>query len=139
MNYPALSALVQTHPQWPTVTDADLVAWCNEESVSKIRDHLSTEAIFAAIAANPSDFTSLSDAAQQRVWNVLSIHSASGVPTDPSSPARQFLQTLFSGKTDTLQALGAAMTYTISRAANIGITETIQLWDAEEARRLAGV
>lgn len=29
MDYPALRALIETHPQWPDVSDDDLVAWCN--------------------------------------------------------------------------------------------------------------
>jgi hypothetical protein len=138
MDYQALKTLIQTHPQWPSVTDADLVTWVNDKVVSKTYETLSTGKVYAVIAAHITDFNALTDAEKQNVRDILYIHSGEGIPTATGSAARTVLQNIFSGTT-TLTALGAAITYQVSRAENVGIAQEVAIWHIEEARRLAGV
>lgn len=137
MDYQALATLIQTHPQWPSVTDDDLTTWVNEEAITAVHETISTGTIFACIAANSAtDFSTLTDANKQLVWNLLFVYSGEGFPTAVDAPARTMLVNIFSGKTATLQALAAAISYLISRAANAGILGAVKVGDVVYARTL---
>ena len=137
MDYQALKTLISTHPQWPGVSDADLVTWVNAKVVAKTHERLSSGTIFAIIASNIADFSALSADQKQLVRDILYIHTAEGVPTAAGTPARTLLQSVFAG-TATLPALGSAVAYSVSRGANAGLPRDVALYDMPEARRLAG-
>jgi hypothetical protein len=136
MDYNALKTLIQTHPSWPSVADDVLTAWVNEVAISATRPTVSTGTLFACIAANIADFNALSADNKQVIRDILYIHSGEGVPTATGSPARTLFQTIFAGKTGTLTAVGAAITYQISRAEAAGVLGMVRQGDVEYARSL---
>ena len=87
MDYAALRTLIETHPQYPTVSDADLVTWVNEEVISVDKDTVSSGTIFAAILNNRAEWTALTATDREFVKDILYIHSGEGVPTAVGSPA----------------------------------------------------
>lgn len=135
MDYQALSTLIKTHPTWQTETDQVLADWCNEETVTKTHATLSTGTVFAVIAANIADFNALTESEKQTVRDILYIHSGEGIPTAAGSPARTLLQDIFES-TATLAALGDAVSYEVSRAANVGIAKTVSADHVAYARTL---
>jgi hypothetical protein len=138
MDYSAIKTLIQTHPQWPSVADADLVTWVNAKTVNKVKERLPSGDVFAVIAGNIADFSTLTADQKQLVRDILYIHTSEGIPTAVGTAARTLLQNIFAG-TATLTALGQAATYSISRAENVGVREPVDIWIIAEARRLAGV
>ena len=136
MDYSALATLIQTHPSWPSVTDDDLTTWVNEEAITATHETISTGTVFSCIAANVSEFNTLTASQQTLVWNLLFVHSGEGFPTASGAPARDLIVSIFSGKTGTLNALSAAISYLISRAANAGILGEVKVGDVVYARTL---
>ena len=132
MDYQALKTLIQTHPQFPTVDDATLTAWVNEEAINATKTTLSNEEILAVILANRAEFSALSVNNQQIVRDILYVGDS--VPTAAGAPARDALVAIFGGGSATIQALGAAISFQISRAVNAGIIEQVRQGDVEFAR-----
>jgi hypothetical protein len=132
MDYQALKTLIQTHPQFPTVDDATLTAWVNEEAINATKATLSNEEILAVILANRAEFSALSVNNQQIVRDILYVGDS--VPTAAGAPARDALVSIFGGGSATIQALGAAISFQVSRAVNAGIIEQVRQGDVEFAR-----
>jgi len=132
MDYQALKTLIQTHPQFPTVDDATLTAWVNEEAINATKTSLSNEEILAVILSNRAEFSALSVNNQQIVRDILYVGDS--VPTAAGAPARDALVAIFGGSSATIQALGAAISLQVSRAVNAGIIEQVRQGDVEFAR-----
>jgi len=122
MDYQALNTLIQTHPQWPTVDDATLTRWVNEEAIIVDKDTVSSGAIFAAILNNRSEWTALSASDKEFVKDILYIHSGEGVPTAAGTPARTQLVAILG--TNTKAELAGIISSLVSRAAASGIRGT---------------
>jgi hypothetical protein len=137
MDYQGLKALIITHPQWPSVTNADLVTWVNNKIISKEHETLPSGTVLSTILSYTAEWTPISDANKQLVRDILYTFSGEGIPTAAGTPARSALVAILG--TNTKSALAAAISYTISRAENIGIIEPVAIWHIEEARRLAGL
>jgi len=134
MDYQALSTLIQTHPQWPTVDDATLTTWVNEEAISVDKDAVSSGAIFAAILNNRSEWAALSASDRELVKDILYIHSGEGVPTAAGTPARAQLVAILG--TNTKTELAGIISSLVSRASASGIPGTVRQGDVEYARTL---
>jgi len=134
MDYQALNTLIQTHPQWPTVDDATLTTWVNEEAISVDKDTVSSGAIFAAILNNRSEWTALSATDREFVKDILYIHSGEGVPTAAGTPARSQLVAILG--TNTKAELASVISSLVSRASAAGIPGTVRQGDIEYARTL---
>lgn len=134
MDYSALKTLIQTHPQWPSVTDADLVDWVNDEVINATKTSLPNEQILAVILSNRAEFSSLADSDKQIVRDILYIGDS--VPTAAGEPARDTLVAIFGAASNTIQSLASAISYQISRAAAAGLMGTIREGDVQYARNL---
>lgn len=134
MDYQALSTLIQTNPQWPTVTDVDLLTWVQEETVNVDKTSLPNATVLAVILTNRADFTALSANDQQIVRDILYIGDS--VPTTAGEPARDTLVEIFGGASLTIQTLAAEISKLVSRAVAAGIIGSIRLGDIEHARTI---
>jgi len=132
MDYRILAALIQTHPQWPSVADSDLAAWCNEEIISATKTTLPNEAILAVLLSNRAEFAALSDTDKQIVRDILYVGDS--VPTAAGEPARDTLVDIFGVQSGTIQSLAEAINYQISRAADAGVLGTVSADDVAFAR-----
>jgi hypothetical protein len=132
MDYAALRTLIETNPNHTTLSDADMLAWVNEEVISVDKDTVSSGTIFAAILNNRSEWTALSAADREFVKDILYIHSGEGVPTAVGSPARTQLIAILGNATKA--ELAATISDTVSRAVAAGIPGQIRLGDIEYAR-----
>lgn len=135
MNYKALYDLCVTHPQFPSVSDADLAIWVNDPVVSNDKDSLPSGEVFATILDNSTEFAALADGDKQMVRDILYVHSGEGVPIATGSPARTTLVGIFGAQSQTIQALATKMVETISRSDEIGLVGEIEEIDITEARR----
>jgi len=120
-----LAVLIQTHPSWPAIASdyQALKVWAVEKVYDRTVDELPNEKILEVILGNVDDFSALSAENKQIVRDILYIGNS--VPTAGGNPTRDRLVAIFNGKTDTLQALAAAIVYKVSRAVNAEITGTI--------------
>jgi hypothetical protein len=132
MDYNALAALIQTHPQWPTVADADLVTWLDEVVRNDNKASLPNEEILAVIITNRAEFTALADGDKQIVRDILYIGDS--VPTAAGEPARDTLVAIFGAQSNTIQSLAEAISYPVSRAEAVGIVGEISVSDVAYAR-----
>jgi hypothetical protein len=132
MNYEALKTLMETHPQWDTVSDADLLAWVNEKVINVTADSVPNTTVLSVILANVAEFTALSDSDKQIVRDILYIGDS--VPTVAGDPIRDRLVAIFTGGSDTIQALVVAITSLVSRAVNAGVLGQIKEGDIGVAR-----
>ena len=134
MDYQALKTLIETHPSWPSVDDETLTTWVNEEAISATKTSLPNEEILAVILGNRADFAALSDTDKQLIRDI--VYVGDSVPTETGNPTRDAFVAIYAGKTDTLQALAAAIAYQISRAANVGILGQVRNPDVAYARTI---
>ena len=132
MDYQALRALIETHPTWPSVTDAELLSWVNEVIRSGTKTSLPNAEILAVILANRAEFTGLSDADKQTVRDILYIGDS--VPTAAGEPARDTLVDIFGPGSSTITSLAAAISYPVTRAQDVGVVGEIELSDIVYAR-----
>ena len=132
MDYQALKTLIQTNPNWQTLSDQIVADWCNEEVIDVNKDTLPNQTILAAILNNRTEFTALSANDQQIVRDILYIGDS--VPTDQSSPQRAAMVSIFGASSATIQALAAELVYQISRAANVGILQSVSADHVAHAR-----
>lgn len=137
MNYEILKTLLETHPNWPSEDNSVLAAWANEEVVNVTKTELPNEEILSVILTNRAEFSALSDSDKQIVRDILYIGDT--VPTEAGKPARDTLVSIFGAQSDTIQTLAGAISYTISRAADVGIIGAVSDSDVSEAKRRAGV
>lgn len=131
--YTQLGALIQTHPQWPAVTDAALLTWLTDEVIQDEAESIPNAEVLATILENRAEFAALSDGNKQLVRDILYIGDS--VPTAAGNPARDALVSIFGGGSNTIAGLVAKINSTISRAQESGITNQIEIFDVEEARR----
>ena len=134
MDYPTLKALLETSPDFATATDQELADWANEEVIDATKTTLPNEQVLAVILTNVAEFSALADGDKQIVRDILYIGDS--VPTEAGEPARDTLVSIFGGQSDTIQTLAAAITYQISRAANVGIVKTVSADHVAYARTL---
>jgi hypothetical protein len=134
MDYQALSTLIKTHPQWPTVSDEDLVAWINAEALTRDRTTLPATTILSTILTYKSEWDALTDANRATVRDILYIASGEGVPTKAGNPIRAVLVAILGAQTKA--ALAAAIAEPVSRAAYAGIYPAPHLGDVQNARSL---
>jgi hypothetical protein len=134
MDYPTLKALLETNPDFSTANDQALADWANEEVIDATKTTLPNEQVLAVILTNVAEFSALADGDKQIVRDILYIGDS--VPTEAGEPARDTLVSIFGGQSNTIQTLAAAITYQISRAANVGIVKTVSADHVAYARTL---
>ena len=134
MDYAALKALILTNPNHATTSDADMLAWVNEEVISVDKETVSSGAIFAAILRNRAEWNALSATDREFIKDILYIHSGEGVPTKAGSPARTQLIAILGSATKA--AIAAKISETVSRAVAVGIANQISMGDIEYVRSL---
>lgn len=135
MDHLSLKSLMETHPSWPGADDSTLLAWVTDETaVASEFETISSGGIFAAAMNNLTEWNALSDAERQTVRDILMIHSGEGVPTAAGEPARAALISILG--TGTKSELQAAITTTVSRATDAGVSGTIRMGDIQYARTL---
>lgn len=121
MDFVALRTLIQTHPTHASTTDAEMVAWLNEEVVTRDRNTLASSEILKTIIENRAEWVALTEQNRQMVNMVLTVNSS--VPTKAGTSERTALVAILG--TNTKSALAAKIPETVSRAVAAGITETI--------------
>ena len=134
MNHQALKTLIETHPSWPSVTDAELVIWVNEETVSADKTTIPNSEILAVILDNRAEFTALADGDKQLVRDILYVGDS--VPTAPGQATRDTLVAIFGAGSGTISSLAAAIAYQVSRAQAVGILGIVRNPDVAFARTL---
>jgi len=134
MDYPTLKALIDTNPDIATATDQDLADWCNEAVIDATKTSLPNEEILAVILSNVAEFSALAEGDKQIVRDILYIGDS--VPTSPGEPARDTLVSIFGGQSATIQTLAAAISYSVTRAANVGIVKTVSADHVAYARTI---
>jgi len=127
-----LIALIETHPQWPSVDNATLADWCNEEVFTDDKTALPNEEVLAVILENRAEFSALSDTNKQIVRDILYVGDS--VPTAAGEPARDTLVEIFGAGSSTIQSLSEALSYPISRAANAGILGQVTAGELQAVR-----
>lgn len=115
MDFKALATLIRTNPDWETLSDDELAAWCNELAVQRIADRVNSDQLYELI--DGSEFIAKSQEQQNEVWNILLLFANSGVPTASGSRARSRLVAIFGAQSTTIANVVAAITYQVSRAA----------------------
>jgi len=123
MDYPTLKALINTNPEIATATDQELADWCNEAVIDETKTSLPNEEVLAVILQNVAEFSALAEGDKQIVRDILYIGDS--VPTQPGNPARDTLVSIFGGASTTIQTLAAAISYQVTRAANVGIVKKV--------------
>lgn len=98
------------------MTDQQISDSLNAVNINVDRDTVPTGEILAAIV--PADFVAIADATRRTYLQMLL--ATDSVPLG-SVNIRNALQNIFSGRTDTLNALSALQQETISRARQLGI------------------
>ena len=134
MDFQALRTLMETHPQWPSVTDADLLVWLNAlDGVTRDKTTLSTGEVFGVILNNRSEWLALSEAERQAVRDIISAYG-DGIPVAAGAPARAVLVSIFGGTT-TVSQLAALIPEQVSPAQNAGLGQ-VKTGHIEYARTL---
>ena len=138
-NITKLAVLIQTHPSWPAIaTDYQaLKVWAIEKVYERTVDELPNEKILEVILGNVADYNSLTEANRNIVGIIL--QTGNTVPTAVGNPTRDRLVAIFNGKTDTLQALGEAIKYQVSRAVDADITGAVDAGAIKAAIAETGV
>lgn len=135
MDFTALKALIETHPEYPAVDDAALTAWCNDLAVQQTRDRINSDDLYELI--DGAEWNALTQEQQAEVWNVLLLFSSTGVPTSPSARARARILAIFGAQSATIQAVVAAITYQVSRAAAASVgADSVREGDVAYARTI---
>jgi len=136
MDYAALRQLIETNPDFTTLSDDQLAAWVNDEVVSIDKTSLPNTEILAVILANRAEFAALSDTNKQIVRDILYVGDS--VPTSAGEPARDTLVAIFGGGSATIQSLASAISETVSRAVAAGIIGRVTAGDVQFARTFGG-
>lgn len=105
------------------------VATALNAPVSIERKELTTGAIYNCIV--PAEFTALTADQKQLLRDILGLGA---VDVSTGTNARAVLLSLFPGGTGTLANLAAAVTTSTTRAAQIGISQTVMDYHVTEAR-----
>jgi len=130
MDYVALKSLIESHPNWPIVDDAELVTWLNDDTaVTRDRDSLTPGEVMDAVIDNRAEYAALSTVDREALGLILSSYDE--IPTKPGEPARTALIDILG--TNTKAALAAKIPETVSRATDSGIGYVRQ-GDVEHAR-----
>ena len=133
MDFKALATLIRQNPDWQTMNDDDLAAWCNEKAVQRIADRINSDQLYELI--DGAEFTGKSQEQQNEIWNILLLFANSGVPTTAGSRARSRLVAIFGAQSTTIANVVAAITFQVSRAsaASVG-KDTVTAGDVQYAR-----
>ena len=133
MDFKALATLIRQNPDWQTMNDDDLAAWCNEKAVQRIADRVNSDQLFELI--DGGEFTNKSQEQQNEIWNILLLFANSGVPTAASSRARSRLVAIFGAQSTTIANVVAAITHQVSRAAAASVgADTVTAGEVQYAR-----
>lgn len=109
-DFVALRALVETHPDWPTVTNEDLVIWLNDETIQYRPTNASSRGIWDVIISY-DDFDVLGAADRELVTTTLFGGWNNEVDISTNlTPTSVMLIRVFTG-TPTLPALNNSFTH----------------------------
>lgn len=118
MDYVALRALIETHPTYPTPTDAELATWCNDPTgVTRNQTHLSNEEIQDIALSQTADWNAMTDPERATFGQIIGVRSS--VPVENGTPTREALEDILG--TATKIALGAALPEDVSRATDANL------------------
>lgn len=132
-DYAALRCVIETHPNWPTVTDEELVVWANDPTISYRPVNAPSKDIWKVIIAN-TDFDVLDAASRDLVTQTLFSGDNNEVDISTNTtPESIMLIRVFAG-TATLPQLNNAFTYIWSPCASIGWGGECHLGDIQNAR-----
>ena len=128
MDYQALKALLETHPQWPTVTDEELLTWGSDPTgVTRDREEVPVKEIFAVI--DYGDFKQTDD----QDWIVQSWNLFEAIDVvSPHSLRQRYIDGL---KDPSLSAFLALIPEQVSRFTHANLY-SVRLGDIEYARTL---
>lgn len=122
-DYSALRCVMETHPEWPAVTEEDMVVWLNTDSISYRPTNAPSRDIWDVIVFGV-DYDSLVDADRDLVRTTLFAGGNSEIDISVNTtPASTMFIRVFTG-TPTLAALNNAFTYQQSPCESIS-------WGAE--------
>jgi hypothetical protein len=121
MDFAALRTLIETNVGHAGMTDAELVTWLNEATVTRDRASIPSSEILRAIIAQPAEWSALTAQAREIVQLMLTVNGS--IPTESGTPERTALIAILG--TNTKAAVAAMIPETVSRAVGAGITETI--------------
>lgn len=137
-DYVALRCVMETHPDWPTVTDEDLVIWLNIDSISYRPTNAPSRDIWDVIILK-TDYDTLADVDRDLVRTTLFGAGNQEVDiSDNTTPTSVVLIRVFTGTT-TLPALNNAFTYQQSPCDSIGWGPDCHLGDVQNAQLVACV
>ena len=135
MNFEALRDLIQTHPDYPTVSDEDLMTWLHAEVIERTRETINSDEMYELIDA--SEWSNLTADQKDEVWNMLLLFSSSGIPTTEGTRARTRFIQIFGAGSATITAVVGAISYQVSRlaASDVGSDE-VSIGEVAHARTL---
>ncbi len=115
--------LIQSHADYNSVADRPdtntLFAWAVTPSITVDRVTVPVEDVYNAIVSSEHDV--LSEADQNKIYQLMAIHLFSGVRTASGTRARSELVATYGAGSDTVQALSGLITHDVSPADNAGI------------------
>lgn len=132
-DYAALRCVMETHPDWPTVTDEDLVIWLNEDSISYRPTNAPSRDIWKVIIAQ-TDYDVLVDAERDLVRTTLFGGGNADVDVSTNTTAESVMLIRVFGGTPTLSALNNAFTYLQSPCDSISWGADCHLGDVQNAQ-----
>jgi len=131
MDYAALKVLIDSDPANAGRTDAEVVTWCNDPTVTRDRDRVTTEEVFTECLRQNAEWDALTAEQRQVVRDICTVYE--GVPTQSGDPARATLIAVLG--TNTKAAIAALIPETVSPATNAGLG-TVIIGDVQNARAL---
>lgn len=131
-DYVALKCVMETHPEWLTVTDEDMVVWLNTDSISYRPTNAPSRDLWNVVIVQ-TDYDTLVEADRDLVKTTLFAGGNSEVDISlNTTPTSVMLIRVFGG-TPTLAALNNAFTYQQSPCESIAWGTDCHLGDVQNA------
>ena len=131
MDYAALKTLIDSEPANAARTDEEVVTWCNDPTVVRDKEKVSTEDIFTECLREEAEWNALTAEQRQVTRDICTVYD--GVPTQSGDPARTVLINVLG--TNTKAAIAALIPETVSPAEDAGLG-TVIIGDVQNARAL---
>ncbi|MGB5180469.1 MAG: hypothetical protein WBP44_17285 [Gammaproteobacteria bacterium] len=121
-----LQQLIETHPQYPSVSDDDLKIWCEAEGTVNVeRERVTADEIYAVV--DPVDFNKIDDLQ----WWIPRILQDGLDVKSPNSVKTVFADAI---KEPSKSAFLALTVEDVSRLVSVGLPSTVTIGQIEYAR-----
>jgi hypothetical protein len=130
MDFATLRTLIETHPTHAATSDEDMVLWVDDEVVVRDRATMPANDIMDTILSNTVEWTAMT-ADEKQIMDMILSHS-DPVPVAVGDRTRTVMVAILG--TNTKADLAAKIPETVSRAVDVGITQTIAAGHIAHAR-----